>query len=73
MIKAFKFGVPPHGGIAAGICRIIMLLVGTDNIRDVIAFPMNGRAEDLLMNAPDFVSEQQLKDLGIKVDIDSKE
>ena len=67
MIKAFKFGVPPHGGIAPGIDRIIMLLIGTDNIRDVIAFPMNGRAEDLLMNAPDFVSEQQLKDLGIKV------
>lgn len=69
MIKAFKFGVPPHGGIGAGICRIIMLLAGTENIRDVIAFPLNGKAEDLLMNAPSEVSEQQLKDLGIKVDI----
>ena len=68
MIKAFKFGVPPHGGIAAGICRIIMLLVGTENIRDVIAFPLNGRAEDLLMNAPSEVSERQVKDLGIKID-----
>ena len=67
MIKAFKFGVPPHGGMAPGIDRIIMLLIGTENIRDVIAFPMNGKAEDLLMNAPDFVTEQQLKDLGIKV------
>lgn len=73
MIKAFKFGVPPHGGIAPGIDRMIMLLTKTENIRDVIAFPMNGRAEDLLMNAPDFVSEQQLKDLGIKIDIDGKE
>ena len=73
MIKAFKFGVPPHGGIAPGIDRMIMLLTKTENIRDVIAFPMNGRAEDLLTNAPDFVSEQQLKDLGIKIDIDGKE
>ncbi len=70
MIKAFKFGVPPHGGIAAGICRIIMLLVGTENIRDVIAFPLNGKAEDLLMGAPGTVSEQQIKDLGIKIDLD---
>ena len=72
MIKAFKFGVPPHGGLAAGICRIIMLLVGTENIRDVIAFPLNGRAEDLLMNAPSEVSEQQLKDLGISVEFNDK-
>lgn len=68
MIKAFEFGVPPHGGIAPGIDRIMMLLIGTDNIRDVIAFPMNGRAEDLLMCAPSEVSEKQLKDLGIKID-----
>ncbi len=67
MIKAFKFGVPPHGGLAPGVDRIMMLLTRTDNIRDVIAFPKNGKAEDLLMNAPDYVSEQQLKDLGIKV------
>ena len=67
MIKAFKFGVPPHGGLAPGIDRIMMLLTKTDNIRDVIAFPKNGKAEDLLMNAPDFVTEQQLKDLGIQV------
>ena len=69
MIKAFQYGVPPHGGIAAGICRIIMLLVGTENIRDVIAFPLNGKAEDLLMNAPSEVSYKQLKDLGIKIDV----
>jgi len=73
MIKAFKFGVPPHGGIAPGIDRIIMLLIGTDNIRDVIAFPMNGKAEDLLMKAPDYVTEQQLKDLGIRVVEEEKE
>ncbi len=73
MIKAFKYGVPPHGGLAAGICRMIMLLVGTENIRDVIAFPLNGRAEDLLMGAPGVVSDKQIKDLGIKIDIDDNE
>ena len=59
--------------ISQPMITMIMLLTKTDNNRDVIAFPMNGRAEDLLMNAPDFVSEQQLKDLGIKIDIDNKE
>lgn len=67
MVKAFSYGAPPHGGIAPGIDRIVMLLAGTDSIRDIIAFPMNGKAEDLLMNAPSEVTEKQLQELGIRV------
>lgn len=67
MIKAFQFGAPPHGGIAPGIDRIIMLLAGEENIREVIAFPMNQKAEDLLMQAPSTVSLKQLRELGIKI------
>lgn len=67
MIKAFKYGAPPHGGIAPGIDRIVMLLADTDNIREVIAFPMNGKAEDLLMSAPNFVTEKQLRELHIGI------
>jgi aspartyl-tRNA synthetase len=66
MIKAFKFGAPPHGGFAPGIDRIVMLIAGTENIRDIIAFPMNGKAEDLLMGAPSTVTEKQLRELHIK-------
>ncbi len=69
MINAFKCGAPPHGGIAPGIDRIVMLLCGEENIREVIAFPMNQRAQDLLMNAPSDVSPSQLKDLHIKLDL----
>ena len=65
MIRAFKFGAPPHGGIAPGIDRIVMLIADTANIREVIAFPMNQQAEDLLMEAPSHVSEQQLRELNI--------
>ena len=67
MINAFKFGAPPHGGIAPGVDRIVMLLAGTESIRDVILFPMNGQAQDLMMNAPSEVSEAQLKELNIKL------
>ena len=67
MINAFKYGAPPHGGCAPGIDRMIMLLANTNNIREVIAFPLNQNAEDLLMGAPSFVSEQQLKELNIKI------
>lgn len=67
MIRAFKFGAPPHGGIAPGIDRIVMLLAGTANIREVIAFPLNQQAEDLLMNAPGYVTEKQLRELNIQL------
>ena len=66
MLNAFKFGAPPHGGIAPGIDRIIMLLVDEPNIREVIAFPMNGKAQDLMMNAPAQVGEKQLRELAIR-------
>jgi len=67
MIKALSYGAPPHGGIAPGIDRIIMLLANKDNIREVTLFPMNQNAEDLLMGAPSKVNETQLKELNIKV------
>ena len=65
MIRAFKFGAPPHGGIAPGIDRIVMLLTNSTNIREVIGFPLNQQAEDLLMGAPDYVDEKALKELNI--------
>ena len=67
MLKAFKYGAPPHGGIAPGIDRIVMLLAGASNIREIIAFPLNQQAEDLLMNAPSNVSEKQLRELNIQI------
>jgi aspartyl-tRNA synthetase len=67
MINAFKFGAPPHGGIAPGVDRIVMLLAGTNTIRDVILFPMNGQAQDLMMNAPAEVDVKQLKELHLKL------
>lgn len=65
MIRAFKFGAPPHGGIAPGIDRIVMLLADAPNIREVIAFPLNQQAEDLLMKAPSYVEEKQLRELNL--------
>ncbi|RGP38948.1 aspartate--tRNA ligase [Pseudotabrizicola alkalilacus] len=67
MVKAFKYGAPPHGGCAAGIDRIVMLLADTTNIREVIMFPMNQRAEDLLMNAPSDPTNDQLRELRLRV------
>jgi aspartyl-tRNA synthetase len=67
MINAFKFGAPPHGGSAPGIDRIVMLLADEPNIREVILFPMNQKAEDLLMNAPAEVTSKQLKELSIRI------
>lgn len=66
LITAFKYGAPPHGGVAPGIDRIVMLLADERNIREVIAFPMNQQAQDLLMNAPAFVDEKQLRELNIQ-------
>lgn len=65
MIRAFKYGAPPHGGIAPGLDRMVMLIADTPNIREVIAFPMNQQAEDLLMQAPGYVDETQLRELNI--------
>jgi aspartyl-tRNA synthetase len=67
LLNAFKYGAPPHGGIAPGVDRMVMLLAGEDNIREVIAFPMNQKAQDLMMNAPSDVSEKQLRELHIKI------
>src|SRR3954471_4001191 len=67
MINAFKYGAPPHGGSAPGIDRIVMLLAGEPNIREVVLFPMNQRAEDLMMGAPSEVTTKQLRELNIRV------
>jgi aspartyl-tRNA synthetase len=67
MLNALSYGAPPHGGIAPGLDRIIMLLANEKNIREVTLFPMNQNAQDLMMQAPSDVEEQQLKELGIKI------
>ena len=72
MLSAFKFGAPPHGGCAFGIDRIIMLLADEPNLREVYAFVMNGQYEDQMMSAPSDISEQQLKDLHIKLNLPKK-
>ena len=72
MYDAFGYGAPPHGGIAPGIDRIVMLIAGVENIREVIAFPMNQQAQDLMMNAPSEISSDQLKEIGIKI-VEKKE
>ena len=65
MINALSYGAPPHGGIAPGIDRIVMLLANEKNIREVTMFPMNQNAQDLMMNAPSEVNEEQLRELGL--------
>jgi aspartyl-tRNA synthetase len=67
MLNAFRFGAPPHGGSAPGIDRIVMLLAGVDTIRDVIVFPLNQQAQDLMMQAPNTVTTKQLRELHIRV------
>tara|TARA_B100000035_G_scaffold304286_2_gene303838 strand:- start:1276 stop:3048 length:1773 start_codon:yes stop_codon:yes gene_type:complete len=67
LFSAFKFGAPPHGGSAPGIDRIIMLISGEENLREIVAFPMNQQAEDLMMSSPNIVSEYQLRDLGLEL------
>jgi aspartyl-tRNA synthetase len=69
MLNAFKFGAPPHGGSAPGIDRIVMLIAEEKNIREVIAFPLNQRAEDRLMQAPSEVPPARLKELSIRPDL----
>ena len=69
LFNAFQYGAPPHAGIAPGVDRMLMLLTGADTIREVIAFPMNSKAQDLMMGAPGEVTREQLKDVHIKLDI----
>ncbi|MDI6834146.1 MAG: aspartate--tRNA ligase, partial [Rhizobiaceae bacterium] len=67
MYRAFQYGAPPHGGMAAGIDRVVMLLVGAKNLREVTLFPMNQQAQDLLMNAPSEATPTQLRELALRV------
>ena len=67
LLDAFKYGVPPHAGLAYGLDRLVMLMTGASSIRDVIAFPKVQNASDLMMNCPDVVDEKQLDDLSIAV------
>ena len=67
MYRAFQYGAPPHGGMAAGVDRVVMLLCGAQNLREVTLFPMNQRAEDLLMGGPSAAEPRQLRELGLRV------
>jgi aspartyl-tRNA synthetase len=72
MYRAFQYGAPPHGGMAAGVDRIVMLLCGTSNLREISLFPMNQRAEDLMMGAPSDVTPKQLRELHIRLNLQDK-
>ena len=67
LYHAFQYGAPPHAGMAPGIDRIVMLLTGEENIREVIAFPLNSNAQDLMFGSPGEVTEQQLREVHIKI------
>jgi aspartyl-tRNA synthetase len=73
MINAFKFGAPPHGGCAFGIDRLIMLLLDEPNLREVIAFPPNGKGMDLMMGGPSYVEPEQLRELNIELSKKAKD
>jgi len=67
LYRAFQYGAPPHGGMAAGVDRIVMLIVGAENLREITLFPMNQQASDLLMGAPSDVAPSQLRELGLRL------
>jgi aspartyl-tRNA synthetase len=67
MLNAFRYGAPPHGGLAPGVDRIVMLLADVDNLREVIMFPMNQQAQDLMMQAPSEVAPKQLRELHLRI------
>lgn len=71
-IKHLSIGAPPHAGAAPGLDRMVMLIANSQNIREVIAFPKNKKARDMLMQAPSVVADQQLKDVHIKLDLDKE-
>ena len=71
LLTAFDYGTPPHGGIAPGIERLLMVMLGIDNIREVIAFPKTQSGVDPLFNAPDFIEDDQLQELHIRVDAEA--
>ncbi|MER3405215.1 MAG: aspartate--tRNA ligase, partial [Chloroflexota bacterium] len=73
LLRAFEYGAPPHGGMAPGLDRTVMILAGEDNIREVIAFPKNQRAQDLMFGAPSPIDEQQLRELHIRVVLPEEE
>jgi len=70
LMSAFRYGVPPHGGLAYGLDRIVMLLLGAESIREVIAFPKVQNSSCLMTEAPDIVAEHQLKELGLAITVD---
>ena len=72
LVEALAYGAPPHGGIGLGLDRIVMLLAGEENLREVVLFPMNQRAEDLLMGAPSEATPKQLKELHISLNLPKK-
>ena len=72
LLRAFRVGAPPHGGIALGLDRIVMLLCGERSIRDVMAFPKNNRGQELMTQSPAEVDERQLRELGIKLASETK-
>jgi aspartyl-tRNA synthetase len=73
MLRAFRYGAPPHGGLAPGIDRIVMLLARTPNLREVTAFPLNQQAQELMLGAPSMVDDKQLRDLNIQLSLAARE
>ena len=69
LLNAFKYGAPPHGGIAFGFDRLVSMFAGLESIRDTIAFPKNNSGRDVMIDSPSMIDDEQLKELGIKVEI----